>query len=181
MTTSIHEAQARFYHRYLAAARAITGALPVAEIDLEAVSPCMVGDADERGMAAWQPVLRDAPGDVSALERALGEPLHAETYAWLSRWYSLPIEAIWGDETVVLLGAANDLELARFVDAAARFVAEQRRAGAAHVPVAVLHDGRRVTVENGGGVVHLELPGQEPAQIAPSLAVFLDEVVPLPL
>jgi SecY interacting protein Syd len=118
MTTSIYEAQARFYHRYLSAARAITGALPVAEVDLEAASPCVVGDPDERGMVAWQPVLRGVEGDVTPLERALGAALHPATRAWLARWYSLPIEATWNDETVVLLGAANDLELARFVEAA---------------------------------------------------------------
>lgn len=181
MTTSIHEAQARFYHRYLAAARAITGALPLAEVDPEASSPCVVGDADERGMVAWQPVARSDEGDVSALERALGDRLHPDTHAWLARWYSLPIEATWGDETVVLLGAANDLELARFVEAAARFATEQRRIGAGGVPVAVLHDGRRVTVENTSGAVHLEVPGSAPMRIAPTLGDFLDAVEPLPL
>ncbi len=181
MTTSIREAQSRFYHRYLAAARAITGGLPVAEVDPEAASPCMVGDADERGMAAWQPVLRSAEGDVSALQRALGAALHPDTRAWLARWYSLPIEATWGEETVVLLGAANDVELARFIEAAARFATEQRRVGAAEVPVGVLHDGRRVTVENRSGAVHLEEPDGGLALIAPNLEAFLDALVPLPL
>lgn len=176
MATTITEAQERFYQRYLAAVRAVTGGLPTTEHDPDEASPCVAGAVDEGAMVTWRPVRRAAEADVSALDEALGAPLHPDARAWLARWYCLPIEAAWGDETVVLFGAASDGELRRFVAAAARSAAAR---GA--VPVAVLHDGTRVTVENATGRVFFEPAGEAPRAVAACLAEFLDALSPLPL
>ncbi len=179
---AIHDAQDRFFGRYLDAVRAATGALPLSEDDTENPSPCFVEGADESELRAWRPVPRDASNDVlAALEHAIGATLHRDVRAWFERWWSLPIEGAWNDETVVLGCAASERELVVLLDAASRSLGRNGFPKETSVPVAVLHDGRRVRVGNVSGRVWiLGSDGQE-ILVAPSLAAFLDEVTPLPL
>lgn len=178
----LHDAQERFFLRYLSAVRAATGTLPLSEDDTERPSPCFVGVADERGLRPWRPLRRTrAAGEFSSLERGLGGALHPDARAWFERWCSLPVEGLCGEETVVLGFAASDDELAALLDAASKSLARHGEPGELSVPVAVLHDGRRVRVGNASGRVWmLDADGNERV-VASSLTEFIDAIEPLPL
>ncbi|MFO0646394.1 MAG: SecY-interacting protein Syd [Polyangiales bacterium] len=178
----LHDAQERFFLRYLGAVRAATGTLPLSEDDAERPPPCFVGAVDERGLRPWRPLRRTRPaGDFSSLERCLGGALHPDLRAWFDRWCSLPVEGLCGEETVVLGFAASDAELAVLLDAASRSLAAHGEAREVSVPVAVFHDGRRVRAGNASGRVWIvDAEGQE-RMIARSLIEFIDAVEPLPL
>lgn len=172
---SVAAAHRSLLDRYLAAAHAVSGALPVTEHDPARRSPCETGAPDASGMIQWRPVPRSSPPDVTALEAALGAPLHPDLRAWFGAWWCLPVEAQHRDETLVLVHLASDDEARVFFDNAARV------AHGGGVPVASFYDGRFLTVENATGVVRLEAPGVIPVEYAPSLAALLDALSPLPL
>jgi Syd protein (SUKH-2) len=181
-TSSLHDAQDRFFRRYLDAVEAATGALPLAEDDADRPSECFVGEEDERGLRPWRPLLRgETVVDLSALETALGTAIHADLRAWFSRWQSMPIEGTWGEETVVLGLAPSEADLAELLHAAANGLCPHGREREPAVPVAVLHDGRRIRVGNVTGRVWFLVRDGREILIAPSLSAFLDGVVPLPL
>ncbi len=178
----LHEALERFFLRYLDAVRDATGTLPVSEDDPEHPSPCFVGARDDRGLRPWRPLRRVRPaGDFSSLERTLGGELHPEARAWFDRWCSLPVEGLCGDETVVLGFAASDGELAVLLDAAARNLSSHGGHGELAVPVAALHDGRRVRVGNATGRVWMVDGEGRELLLAGSLIAFIDAIEPLPL
>lgn len=168
-------AHRRLLDRYLAAAHALSGALPVTEHDPARRSPCEVGDPDASGMVQWRPVPRATSPDVTALEAALGAPLHPDLRAWFGAWWCLPVEAQHGEETLVLVHLGCDDEDRAFFANAARL------APGGSVPVASFYDGRYLAVENATGAVRLEGPGLTPTPYAPGLAALLDALTPLPL
>lgn len=182
MTTSaIDAAQDNFFGRYLNAVRAATGSLPLSEDDPAKPSPCFVGPVANE-LRTWRPVRRDSPVDaLRELEAALGATLHADLRAWFGRWWSLPIEGAWHDETVVLGCAASESEFEELLDAACRSIRRNSETGEASVPVAALHDGRRVRVGNVSGQVWILASDGTERLVASSLAAFLDQIVPLPL
>lgn len=180
-TPAIDDAQDRFFQRYLETVERATGALPLAEDDVERPSPCFVGAEDERGLRPWKPRLREEEVDLASLASALGGPIHPDLRAWFSRWQSMPIEGSWSEETVVLGLAPSDFDFAELLHAAAAGVCEHGREREPSVPVAVLHDGRRIRVGNvTGRVWFLAREGRE-LLVAPSLSAFLDGLAPLPL
>ncbi len=172
--TALGDAQARFYHRYLDAVRAISGALPLAEVEAGERSPCFVASADAQGLAPWQPVRCDERADLSMFEA----PLHDDLRAWFSDWMRLAIEATAGDDLFVLFGAASVAERERVLRAAAAWMVGRSDA---LVPIAATYDGRRVCASNDDGVVYVVGASSEVQRIAPSIARWLDGLTPVPL
>ncbi len=171
--TALGDAQARFYHRYLDAVRAISGALPLAEVEAGERSPCFVAPPDAQGLARWQPVRCGERTDLSMF----ATPLHDDIRAWFSDWMRLAIEATAGDDTFVLFGAASVAERERVLRAAVAWMA-QRSDGL--VPIAATYDGRRVCASNGDSAVYLVVASSA-QRIAPSIAAWLDALTPVPL
>lgn len=182
MRLPIHAALRSLLERYIDAVRAVSGGLPQTDHDPESPSPCEVGAPDAEDVVTWRPARRDIPPDFRPIEAHLGAALHEDLQVWFGAWWCVPFEAQSGGETVVLSLVSGPRDWARVEESLRRHVDAQRAAGAAiTVPVAALYDGRFVSVDNATGAVLLEAPRKPPAPVAPSLAAWLDRLVPIPL
>lgn len=182
MRLPIYASLRSLLERYLDAVWALSGQLPVTDADPAHPSPCEVGAADDADVITWRPARRDIPPDFRPLNALLGATLHEDLQVFFGAWWCIPFEAQAGGETFVLALVGGPADWERTHEVVQRHVDALRESGAAlTVPVAALYDGRFVAVNNQSGEVLLDGPRREPVVIAPSLAVWLDALTPVPL
>ncbi len=169
----------RFFARYVAAVASVTGGLPLVEHDPDEDSPCVAGPPVE-GMAPWQPVRQGDELTRDAVEVALGHPAHEDFVTWVTRWWSMPLEALLGDVEVVLRVCATPDERRGYLADVARHLAHARRDGAdATLPIAVVPGGPLLSIDpRTGEVVRHDARGARHV-VAPSLARLLDALEPV--
>jgi hypothetical protein len=181
-SSAIHDALARFFSRYLAAVHEATHDLPWTEHDDDVPSVCEVPPVDAAGLVRWRPIPRHDAHDLSVLTAALQGPVRPEVAAWLTAWWTFPIEADWHGVHVIVGGCSDPLTLAQRLAGAARHVVEcMRTKRVVTVPVAIFTDDRFVAVEHDTGVVVIEAPGEAPRGACADLATWVDALLPLPL
>jgi SecY interacting protein Syd len=141
-------------------------------------SPCILGEPDEFGSVRWMPVELTDPPDFSALERALGAPVHGDVLDLFSSYLAGPVECRHSQVEFVLMFGWNQSHLRTIIQQAARHVRKALRAHAGPlVPIACTIDYVWIAVHNATGEVWLQeephLPPERP--MASSVAQFLSE------
>lgn len=149
-------------------------------------SPCEYGDiitsSENEASTPWRPIRRDDLDVLAPLEAALDASIHPDLKQYWGRYFaaSLGAQAPQGPLSLLQLWNRDDSE--RLIENQIGHVVTQRRAkGPLSLFFACTEDGNdyMLTVDNSSGEVRLEAPARKPLQVvAPSLAVFLDELTP---
>lgn len=159
-----------------------TGALPCLPHDDDWPSPCIVQGPDSDGLVRWRPFARAERADFSGIERALETRLHPDIQSFYGSFFSDPLPMRAADGPLTLLQAWSERDFDRLLENLIGHALAQRRA---RVPLSLFiavtdEDDLNLCVSNEHGNVVLERPGEAPLrEVAPSLAVFLDGLVPL--
>lgn len=149
-------------------------------------SPCEYGDTiasvDAETSIRWRPVRRDDAGVLAPLEAALAAPIHPDLKQYWGRYFAASLGAHAPQGPLSLLQLWNSDDSERLIENQIGHVVTQRRTKAPlSLFFACTEDGSdyMLTVDNTSGEVLLEAPARKPLQVvAPSLAVFLDELTP---
>lgn len=148
-------------------------------------SPCELAPPemlDGAEVVRWEPVRQDNPDVLTRVETALETTIHPDLKLWWGRWFSAHLSAHAPDGALTLLQVWNADDIERLIANQLGHALNQKRAKA---PLALFfacpEDGSdlQLTVHNQTGEVLLEAPGRKPLRVvAPSLASFVDELVP---
>ena len=161
-----------------------------APYDPEWRSPAEIGapiETDEGPVIAWQPTARHPDtviDDFAPLERALEITVHPDIKAYYGAYWAAGLEAEAVDGHVSLLFLWNPDDVARLNEnLIGHAMAKQRAKSPMSVFFACTEPDSELflSVENESGIVLLEKPGHKPVrEVADSLAVFLETLVPRP-
>jgi SecY interacting protein Syd len=136
------------------------------EHDPEWTSPCEVGPVDDEGTIAWEPVRQSPPADLSAVEAALGEPMHPDVHRIYATWYAGPVADL------MLPWNAEDAE--RKVRGILEHLEARRGLGPPSIPIAWTDSDLYHALDNRTGAVQLEEPGRPGGEeVAGSLDAWL--------
>jgi len=151
-------------------------------------SPCEVGEpfpGKDGQRIQWQPTPRDpltSSADFEPLERALEVPVHPDIKAYYGAFWSGNLEAQAPDGHVSLILLWSPDDVARLTEnlIGHALAGRRARAGLSIFFACTEPDSDLfLALNNTTGTVHLEQPGRKPIrEISPSLAEFLDTLVP---
>ena len=154
-------------------------------------SPCEIGEPYRTGQGekriAWRPTSRQPHAtrdDFTPLERALDLRVHPDIKAYYAAYWSAGLEAEAMDGHVSLLFLWNPEDIERLNENLIGHAMAKRQSKS---PMSIFFactdpdSDLFLSVDNDSGAVILEKPGEKPLrEVAPSLASFLDTLVPNP-
>ena len=151
------------------------------EFDSEWPSPCYETTVQDGELVRWSPVLQSPRQSFNNVEEALSLTLNSDYCEYFTRYYSNNLKASAPQGGCELLQVFNAEDFERLQQNLIGHLLMKQRLRQAPTLFFGLTDEEDfiLTVVNESGEVALEQVGREPAQIlAPSLAVFLEQLTP---
>lgn len=144
------------------------------------LSPCLFGARSESNQVAWRPVMRQAPHDFQALEKALGWAFHPDAIAYYSAYWSDGLCGTLDQEEVRLIQVWNeaDLEMLKENLLGHCFAKKKNRQPRSLFIGCTLSDDI-IAIDNESGRITLERPGFAPSRtLAEDVIAFLQAFQP---
>lgn len=145
--------------------------------------PYTAAGASDR-LVRWRPLPRPPANDFAGLAHALDTPIHPDIRAYYEAFWSGHLEAEAPEGHVSLLLLWNDADVDRLIENLIGHALAQRRSRSGlslFFGCTEPESDLFLTVRNDTGEVQLERPGYRPIRtVAPSLASFLERLVPAP-
>ncbi|MDY6974958.1 MAG: SecY-interacting protein [Pseudomonadota bacterium] len=149
--------------------------------DSEWPSPCYKTSASDGELVSWAPVLQSPSHSFDNVEEALSLKLNTDFCLFFTRYYSDNLKAMAPQGNCELLQVFNSEDFERLQQNLIGHLLMKQRLKQAPTLFFGLTDEEDfiLTIVNESGEVALEQVGREPAKIlAPSLAVFLEQLTP---
>ncbi len=147
-------------------------------------SPCFIDNSPIEGqMCKWRSILRDTPGSMKNLEKALEISIHPDVHELFGRYYSLDLNASAQRGHLSILQALNEEDFERFQKNLIAHVLMKRRLKLTDTLFFALTDQEDflLSVIPQTGQVVLEIVGREHHEIiADNLKSFFENISPDP-
>ncbi len=177
--SAVQNALQDFTTRYSRVWEQLCGTHPASGELFGVPSPCITKTGED--VVFWQPQPFGLPGDLTAVERAMGITLQAAVHQFYTTQFAGDMLATFGDMPFTLLQVWSETDFTRVQENVIGHLVTQRRLKLSPTVFigTVESDSQVVAVCNLSGEVVLETLGRKVRQVlSPSLAQFLQDARP---